>query len=392
MSLLSASKSAAIFRSRLPLPGSFRPVVRTIRRPAVLVRSFFFTTLFSQVVLAQDASPTPSAAPSVSPTATPSVADEFNREVCNIFKRSASAIVRVEARDTPFDLVGTGFFVDPDGTLVTSYSIAGKSDDIIVISGETKYPAHKLVADHRSGVVLLKVDGTSSFPFLTTGSSHPLEPASPVLLIGYPRDLPLSPSLGSVASFDIQCMGRYLNTTHIRANVSVENGEAGAPLVNLKGEVVGITMAAFDEKAGCYALPVEAMEKIRQDYTRFGEARNGLIGINIDPTFTEVTGNPARISSFVKNSPAEKSGLQPGDIVTSVNDHKIDSPGSLLDASFYLSPGDKVAVTVLRDGKEMPFNMEAAEPSPTPMLTGEPNPINRGLQPPSEGVLIQTTQ
>jgi len=358
------------------------------------VRSFFFTTLLSQAVLAQDASPAPSASasPASSPSATPSVADEINREVCNVFKRSAGAIVRVEAQDTPFDLVGTGFFVDPDGTLVTSYSIAGKSDNIIVTSGDMKYPAHKLAADIRSGIVLLKVEGTSSFPFLTTGSSRALEPASPVLLIGYPRDLPLSPSLGSVASFDIQFLGHYFATTHLRANVSVENGEAGAPLVNLKGEVVGITMAAFDEKSGCYALPVEAMEKVRSDYTRFGEARSGLIGINIDPTFTDAPGNPARISSFVKNAPAEKCGLQPGDIVTTVDGHKIDGPASLLDASFFISPGDKVAVTVLRDGKEIPFSLEAAEPSPTPMLTGEPT-MNRGLtQPPSQGVLIQTTQ
>ena len=136
-----------------------------------------------------------------------------------------------EATDEHGLLAGSGFFVDPNGLLYTTYSIAGESRDIVVLRGDQKFPARRLVADPRSGMALVKVDIQTPF------RSHrqifyDLAVGAPVITCGYPMDLPLTPSFGLVGGFDRKYLGRYFATTHIRANVSVQRGEGGAPLAH----------------------------------------------------------------------------------------------------------------------------------------------------------------
>ena len=102
-----------------------------------------------------------------------------------------------------------------------------------------------------------------------------------MVAIGYPLDLPESPSFGMIAGFDRKYLGRYFSTTHLRVNLPTQRGEAGAPLLNFKGEVVGILVSSVDSGSACYALPIDAAEKIRRDYVRFGDARHGWIGIDV---------------------------------------------------------------------------------------------------------------
>src|SRR5437773_10632168 len=82
--------------------------------------------------------------------------------------------------------------------------------------------------------------------------------------------------------FNQKYLGRYFSTTHLRVNLPTQRGEAGAPLLNMKGEVVGIVVSRLENTSACYAVPIEAPEKIRSDFVRFGEARHGWAGIN-DP-------------------------------------------------------------------------------------------------------------
>ena len=142
-----------------------------------------------------------------------------------------------------------------------------------------EYPARAVLADVRSGIAMLKVDMAT--PALPIGKSEQLEVATPVITIGYPLDLPETPSFGMIAGFDRKFLGRYFSTTHLRVNLPTQRGEAGAPLLNFKGEVVGILVSSIENGSACYALPIDAAEKIRNDFVRFGEARHGWIGINV---------------------------------------------------------------------------------------------------------------
>src|SRR5258708_3549309 len=213
-----------------------------------------------------------------------------SREVKDVFERCGKAVVKIEATDQHGGLSGTGFFVDPMGTLYTAYSVGGEAENINVEFKGKKYPARQLMADLRSGVALLKVDLAS--PALPIGNSEQLEIATPVVAIGYPLDLAATPSFGMIAGFDRKCFGGYFPTKHLRVHLPPQRGEGGAPLLNLKGEVVGILLYTFENNS-CYALPIEAAEKLRSDYVRFGEARYGWIGTNGREAPSAVEGPPA---------------------------------------------------------------------------------------------------
>src|SRR5258707_9769256 len=114
---------------------------------------------------------------------TPESPSTISREVKDVFDRCAKAIVKIEATDQHGELSGTGFFVDPMGTLYTAYSVGGEAENINVEFKGKKYPARQLMADPRSGVALLKVDLAS--PSLPIGNSDQLEIATPVVAIGY---------------------------------------------------------------------------------------------------------------------------------------------------------------------------------------------------------------
>src|SRR6202022_4480668 len=144
------------------------------------------------------------------------------------------------------------------------------------------------------------------------GKSDQLEVATPVITIGFPLDLPKTPSFGMIAGFDHKYLGQFFSTTHLRVNLPTQRGEGGAPLLNLKGEVVGIVVASLENSSSCYAVPIEAAEKIRRDYVRFGEVRHGWIGANVSEAETPVEGSRAKTTGLQEGTPAGDSGMKEG--------------------------------------------------------------------------------
>jgi serine protease Do len=298
--------------------------------------------------------------------------DPLSTEVQAVFQRSARAVVKIQAEDDSGPLFGSGFFIDPNGTIYTNYSVGGESHDIVVSNGSARYPATRVAADPRSGLAILKIEAQKT-PFLPLGKSSALAVASMVMTIGYPLDLPLTPNVGCVGGFGISSGDRFFAVSHIRANVPVQRGEGGAPLLNMDGEVVGILESSLDGGAGCFVLPIEAAEKVHSDVMRFGEVRPGWLGIRFDKPDSD--GSPIEVLGFVPNSPAEKSGVQPGDLILKVGDRAISTLDDVLNAAFYLTAGDEVPLTISRAGKTIAIKVE---PAPNPLAPQEevvPSPI-----------------
>jgi serine protease Do len=316
-------------------------------RPFLLGRAEIFFSFFAFVSLV---------AP-VALRAQEDTAGAISREVKSLFERCGKAIVKIHAVDAHSELSGTGFFVDPTGTLYTSYSVAGEAENFTVRFGGKEYPATLLMADLRSGVALLKVDAAT--PFLPVGKSAELGLATPVVAIGYPLDLPESPSFGMIAGFDRKFLGRYFSTTHLRVNLPTQRGEAGAPLLNFRGQVVGILISSVESGSACYALPIDAAEKIRSDYVRFGDARHGWIGIDVQQTENAVAGSCAEMTQIRDGTPAAGSGLKPGDILVQVGNVPVHEPEDVIDASFFISAGDSVPITVMRGNEKLTVNVQA---------------------------------
>src|SRR5438034_5051856 len=251
-------------------------------------------------------------------------ATAVSRHVKEVFERAARAVVKIHGVDEHCEISGTGFFIDPTGTLYTAYTVGGEAGNFTIDFNGKRYPARQVLADIRSGTAILKTDLAT--PALPIGKSEELEVATPVVAIGYPLDLPETPNFGMIAGFDRKYLGRYFSTTHLRVNLPTQRGEAGAPLLNMKGEVVGILVSSLENNSSCYALPIDAAEKIRSDFVRFGEIRHGWIGANVAEAKVPAEGSRAQITEILATTPATDSGLRPGDILLQVGKVKVNEP------------------------------------------------------------------
>ncbi len=286
--------------------------------------------------------------------------DAIQQQVRAIYDSSGAAVVRIEATAGRDRVAGTGFFIDPNGTLYTSYGVGGESQDIVVHFRGARHPATRLISDLRSGIALLKIEAET--PFLTFAKARELALAAPVIALGYPRELPLTPSFGIVGGFDLKLGDRYFATTHIRASLPVQRGEGGAPLLNLKGEVVGIIVSTLEGGGASFALPIEAAEKVRMDFTRFREAHPGWIGVHVKTAGIAIAGSTAEIEEVLPDAPAQKAGLRPGDVLLQIGTRKIAAAEDILDASFFLTADDDVPVRIARAGQELEIKLQPGDP------------------------------
>jgi S1-C subfamily serine protease len=235
--------------------------------------------------------------------------------------------------------------------IYTSYHVAGESTDIVAEFGDKRYPAHRLVADIRSCIAILKIDAVT--PWIPLGDSDQIATASGVMILGFPLDQSVTPNYGIVGGLDLGHEIRPFATKLIRANIAAQRGEEGAPLLDLDGHVVGIVVGSVDDRTACYALPIKAAEKVRSDYVHFGEIRQGWVGVTaVDNEQTEHDSRVV-IKDIEDNSPAHTAGLQPGDILLSIGAAKIHSTSDLVNASFFLTVDQKVPITVFRAGQEV---------------------------------------
>jgi serine protease Do len=305
----------------------------------------------------------------------PSQADALWRDVRDVVERSAEAICSIESDDEHGHLRGTGFFVDADGTLLTSYGVGGTSEDIVVGVGEQRIPATRLVADARAGIAILKVACGRPMRFLKLGETTDLAPGTPVVTAGYPLDLPLSPSFGLVAGMDIKYPagndGRFFATRHIRANVPVQRGQGGSPVMTRTGEVVGIIISMVDENSGVFALPVEAAQKVIHDFRTYGRVRQGWVGVDIRENPAAEGGSTARVQTIREDGPAYSSGVRAGDTVLKIGRFKISNPEDALNAAFFLTATEPFIARILRNGEEHEFTITPVDPRDGAMPTVE---------------------
>src|SRR5256714_2469315 len=329
---------------------------RRILSPAMTLRLVFAGSLALGIsfVHAQDVPPAPVS--EQTRTQEPSTSS-ISREVKEIYEKSGKAVVKIRGTDQHGDLSGTGFFIDPAGTLYTAFSVGGDTENLTIEFDGKTYPARVMMADLRSGIAILKADIAT--PALPIGKSETIEMATPVMTIGYPLVLPSTPSFGMVAGFDRKFLDRYFCTTHVRVNLPTQRGEAGAPLLNFKGEVIGILVAQIENGSACYALPIDAAEKIRNDFIRFGEARHGWIGIYVAAADKPVEGSTARMTEIMKDTPAFGCGVQSGAILLQVGKTKVHQPEDVIDASFFITAGDTVPIIVVRGSEKMTFEVQA---------------------------------
>ena len=288
------------------------------------------------------------------------MADAIQSTVAEVFNSAVPSVVRVESDDELGKVSGTGFFADATGTIYTLASVVGDGLSISVTRGDQRWPAKLLAKDPRSGIALIKVDEAGATSFLEKGDCSEVKASSPLVVVGFPFDHDVSPSFGIVGGLDRKSQGKFFTTTHIRANIPVQRGQGGSPVLNLDGQVVGVLVSGLESGAGCFVLPIRAAEKVRQDVVRFGDVRHGWAGVTVHEMPVAVQGSHLMIDMVDPSGPAS-SQFRSGDVVLQVGDIVIREPEDALDASFFLTAGEPVAVRVARGEETLDLQLTPAE-------------------------------
>jgi len=258
--------------------------------------------------------------------------------------------------------LGSGFIIKKDGTLVTNNHVIANADDIIVRVNNKEYEAKVLGADPYADVAVLKIKSSETFKTVQFGNSDKARVGDWVIAIGNPFGLG-----GTVTSGIISARNRDINLTRyddfIQTDASINQGNSGGPLFNLDGKVIGINTAIIAPgKTGSigigFAIPSNAASNIIDQLIKYGETKRGWLGVRIQQVTKEIADNlelkeskGALISGVSEGSPADKSGIKPGDIILEFDGKEIKSMRSLPKIVANTEVGKSVDVKIWRDKK-----------------------------------------
>lgn len=279
--------------------------------------------------------------------------------------------------------VGSGFIISDDGYLLTNHHVVEGSDEITVTLQDKREFKGKLIgSDPKSDVALVKIEGTN-LPTLKLGDPAKLRVGEWVIAIGSPFNLSNTVTAGIVSAKGRET-GELL--PFIQTDAAVNPGNSGGPLINVRGEVVGINSQIFTTSGSyagiSFAIPIDEAQKIAKLLRTQGKVVRGKIGVLIGEVTREVAdaiGLPkaagASVSSVEADGPADKAGVQPGDVIIKFDGKPVESSVDLRRMVAASAPGTKVTATVWRNGAARELPMTVGEmPQDSPRAMGPHGP------------------
>lgn len=267
--------------------------------------------------------------------------------------------------------MGSGFIIDPEGFMLTNHHVVNGADVIkirIEIAGKEKeYEAQLIGSDAKTDIALLKIkregSDTTPFPYIPLGDSKQLEVGEWVIAIGNPFGLSHTVTTGIVSAKG-RDIGAGPYDEFIQTDASINPGNSGGPLLNMKGEVIGINTAILSGNTGGnvgigFAIPINMATDIMKDLKTHGKVTRGWLGVMIQnltddlaKSFSLTNTKGALVSDVLPNGPAFKGGLQRGDVIVKFGDQVVEEVSQLPRLVAAVTPGDTVDVVILRNGKQ----------------------------------------
>ncbi len=269
-----------------------------------------------------------------------------------------------QPREQVQTVYGTGFFISPDGYILTNNHIVEGSDnvEVITIKGD-EFEAEVKGRDPRTDIALLKVN-IKNAPTAVLGDSSTIKVGEWVLAIGNPYGLEHTVTAGIVSAKGRRIADPSSYQDFIQTDASINRGNSGGPLINLRGEVIGITSIIFTPSGGSigigFAIPSNIAMKVADQLKARGRVARGRLGVvagDVSKGMAKQLKLPsskgAIISSVEADSPAEKAGLKQYDVILSIDGQQIEDMNDFRFKVADVQPGKKVEVRFIRDGKEM---------------------------------------
>ncbi len=293
-------------------------------------------------------------------------------------------------RETPQKMgIGSGVIVSEDGYIITNNHVIDKSDKITVtLDNKTEYEAKVIGTDPSTDIALLKVEA-NGLPYLEYANSDDVELGEWVLAVGNPYNLTSTVTAGIISAKARELginRSQMSLESFLQTDAAVNPGNSGGALVNTKGELVGINTAIYSETGNfagySFAVPISIAGKVANDLKQYGTVQRAILGVQIMSVgdIADMLGYPnlpakqkeelsalkskikvsegACVADFADRSTAKEAGIEKGDVIVAVNGAKVKSANALQEQISKYRPGDKVQVTVDRNGSTKTFNVE----------------------------------
>lgn len=272
----------------------------------------------------------------------------------------------------PAQSLGSGVIISADGFVVTNHHVVRRADDILVrLSDETEYKAELVGADSKNDLALLKIDAPQKLPFAKLGNSDDVRVGQWVVAIGNPFGLG-----GTVTTGIISARGRHIGQgpydDFFQTDAAINPGNSGGPLFNLDGDVIGINTAILSRSGGNqgigFSIPSNIVNNIVEQIKEHGRPIRGWLGVRIQKVTDDMASAlglddsmGALVAEVEPDSPADKAGLEVGDVILAYNGESVKDMTDLPKLVAQTSVGANVKMNVLRNGNMKQITAEIAE-------------------------------
>jgi serine protease Do len=262
--------------------------------------------------------------------------------------------------------MGSGMILDQQGHILTNYHVVNDVDKIKVrLADKREFEAEVVGTDPRSDVAVIKIKGRvpDDLPVVDLGDSDLLRPGDLVMAVGAPFGLLQTVTQGIISATGRQDVGISDYEDFLQTDAAINPGNSGGPLVNMRGQVIGMNTAiatSVGQSAGVgFAIPVNMIKTMLPTLVKGGTITRGLLGVAIQDVTEDLAQQfhlsqtkGALVAQVNKNSPAEQAGIKVGDVIVRYNDHDVEDTRQLRNLVAATPPGTRVAVQVIRNGKQ----------------------------------------
>ena len=260
---------------------------------------------------------------------------------------------------------GSGFIISKEGHILTNHHVVGEADKIqVTLKDGREFEAKVIGTDPKSDVALIQIKGAKDLPVLPMGDSESLEIGEWVMAVGNPFGLSHTLTVGVVSAKGRTSVGITDYEDFIQTDAAINPGNSGGPLINMRGEAVGINSAIFSKSGGYmgigFAIPINMVKMIKEQLIAHGKVDRGYLGVGIQDLSRELVESfgldegteGVLISQVYEDSPAQKHGLERGDVLIQMDGKPVKDVGHFRNMIAMTMPGNDIDLTVIRKGKQ----------------------------------------